>query len=59
MLLDLNDHEAESLRSALDDAWYYRLGEARDLADPDLDPDDRERLVRYQSLIVAHPGLEF
>ena len=59
MTLHLSDAEVETLRCALDDAWYYRLGEARDLADPDLDPDDRELLVRYQSLIVAHPELEF
>lgn len=57
--LTLTQDEIDTVRRAIDDAWYYRLGDARNLADPDLDPDDRDLLVRYQSLIVAHPDLEF
>ena len=57
--LTLTADELDTVRRALDDAWYYRLGDAVNLADRDLDPDDRELLVRYQALIVAHPDLEF
>lgn len=46
----------DTVRDALDDARHYRLGEASGLDDPDLDPDDREHLVRYDELAELLKG---
>lgn len=58
MHIDLSESEVAVIRDALDDACCYRLGEASNLADPDLDPHDRIALVRYHELMSAHPELE-
>lgn len=52
------DVEWLALQAAVDDAWYYRLGEADGINDRALDPEDRAHLLQYRALLVAHPELE-
>jgi len=41
----------EDVRTAVEDALDYRMGEASGLDDPDLDPTDREYALRYRRLL--------
>jgi hypothetical protein len=45
--------EWDTLRAALDDATYYRLGNAYGIDDPELDVADRHYLLRYEAFCVA------
>lgn len=52
VLVQLTAEQYEIVRSALDDAWAYRLGEARDSQDPDLNPLDAAILAQQTKLAV-------
>ena len=45
--MNLTDEQVQVLRQLWEDAWHYRMGEAADLNDPDLDSGDREILGEY------------
>lgn len=47
----MDDESHALLLLALDDAYAYRLGEADNADDPELDDLDRERLGRYMALV--------
>lgn len=55
--LNLTDKQMKLLEDILGDAYAYRIGEASDLSDPDLEPEDRKNCIRYE-VFARNLGLE-
>ena len=54
-ILALTPDQYRTVRAALDDAWYYRMGEASGIDDPDLEPYDRAALEDLERLPTLEP----
>lgn len=54
--MELTARDLATLLDALYDAYYYRLGDANDRDDPDLDPEDRRLVIIYGDLISRLEG---
>ncbi len=57
-LLDQIEEHVPTLRAAMGDAWAYRIEQFESIDDPDMDPDNRELLTRYDTLTTAFPVLD-
>lgn len=51
--MSLTDEQLQTVRDALDDAAYYRLGDEAADADEIEDDEDRERFIAYRELLAV------
>lgn len=57
-LFEQIEDKVPTIREGMREAWDSRRGEFTSVDDPDMDPESREILVRYEELFAAFPMLD-